>query len=58
MLKCRCGQRARLDVIDGTKAGKRIFYYACDSCGYKYTYDERNKVIVDYPPDGDDTLPF
>ena len=54
MLTCRCGKKARLDDVDGTKPGKRVLYYVCD-CNTGYKYCERTKVLL---MQDDESLPF
>ena len=56
MLVCRCGNKARLDDIDGSKIGKRILYYECE-CGYGYRFHEKTGEIKELPPDDFD-IPF
>ncbi|MBO5207460.1 MAG: hypothetical protein J6C09_07770 [Clostridia bacterium] len=51
MLQCRCGKRARLDDVDGTKVGKRQMWYVCDHCGYNYTFTEKSGELKEYPPE-------
>ena len=50
MLTCRCGKKARLDDIDGSKPGKRVLYYECE-CGYGYRFIEKTGELKELPPD-------
>ena len=51
MLRCRCGERARLDDVDGTKVGKRTIWYICEKCGYNYILTENTGELKEYPPE-------
>lgn len=50
MLKCRCGRRARLDDIDGSKEGKRTLYYECE-CGFGYRFFEKTGELKELSPE-------
>lgn len=51
MLQCRCGEKARLDDVDGVKEGKRVLYYECDRCGYGYRINEKTGELKELPPE-------
>ena len=57
MLTCRCGKKARLDDVDGTKPGKRVLYYICD-CNTGYKYNEKTKELRMQADEDDLPLPF
>ena len=55
-LVCRCGKKARLDDVDGSKPGKRVLYYECDNCSYGYRFHEKTGELIELAPD--EHLPF
>ena len=57
MLTCRCGKKARLDDVDGTKPGTRVLYYICD-CNTGYKYNEKTKELRMQADEDDLPLPF